>query len=86
MRARLKGKYRFAKTLGAAKCASQEDEFYPRECAKHTLFLYKKVLILSEMVYNKREIKNGMTKERRWDFAMTLFMVFFVLVHWSCTI
>ena len=29
-------------------------------------------------MYNRVEIKNRMTKERRCDFAMTLFMKFFV--------
>ena len=38
----------------------------PRECAKaHSLFLYRKFLKSSEIVYNKLEIKNDMTKERR---------------------
>ena len=32
------------------------------------------------MVYNDNEIKISMTKERRYYFAMTLFMRFFVLV------
>lgn len=45
--------------------------------------LYRKLRKSSKMVYNKSEIKNGMTKERREDFAMTLFMRFF---YWlDCT-
>ena len=32
-------------------------------------------------MYNKQEIKNDMTKERRCDFAMTLYMMFFVSVQ-----
>ena len=43
------------------------------------ILLYRKFFILSEMVYNKHESKNGMTKERRYGFAMTLSMV--LLVH-----
>ena len=42
--------------------------------------LYRKVPKSSEMVYNEIETKNDITKERRCDFATTLFMVFFVLV------
>ncbi len=40
--------------------------------------LYRKVLKKSDMMYNNQEIKNGITKERRGDFAMTLIMKFFV--------
>ncbi len=42
--------------------------------------LYRKVLKKLDMMYNKQEIKNDMTKERRCDFAMTLIMKFFVLL------
>ena len=42
--------------------------------------LYRKVLKSSEIVYNGFEIKNGMTKERRVYFAMTLSVKFFVLL------
>ena len=40
--------------------------------------LYRKLRKLAKMVYNGLEIKNGITKERRCDFAMTLSMQFFV--------
>ena len=37
-----------------------------RECARaHSLFIYRKFLKSSEIVYNRLEIKNDMTKERR---------------------
>ena len=41
MRTRLKGKYRIAKTLGAAKCALSESKLCLREYTKHTLFCVK---------------------------------------------
>ncbi len=44
--------------------------------------LYRKFLKLSEIVYNKHESKNDMTKERRGDFATTLFMLFYWFVWW----
>ncbi len=44
--------------------------------------LYRKFLKSSEIVYNRTEIKNGITKERRVHFAMTLFMKLFVSVQW----
>ena len=47
---------------------------------RDSLFLYRKFLKQSEIVYNELEIKNDMTKERMGRFAMTLFMKFFVLV------
>ena len=53
-----------------------------RECAKaHSFLLYRKFLKSSEMVYNEQEIKNDITKERRWASPMTLYMEFFVLVY-----
>ena len=53
------------------------------KCILGVLFLlYRKFLKLSEIVYNRTEIKNRMTKERRVHFAMTLFMKFFVSVQW----
>ena len=50
---------------------------YEKQPHKPTLaglyfLLYRKFLKLSEIVYNRTEIKNSMTKERREHFAMTL--------------
>ena len=43
------------------------------------LFLLSRKLRKSaKMVYNRLEIKNGIAKERRCDFAMTLSMKYFV--------
>ena len=47
--------------------------------------LNRKLHKSAKMVYNRLEIKNGITKERRCDFAMTLFMQFFVF-GLGCTI
>jgi len=48
--------------------------------SKRLFLLYRKFLKTSEMVYNSIKIKMSMTKERRWDFAMTLIMQFLFLV------
>ena len=44
---------------------SQATALGARMCFAHSLFLYRKVLKKSDMMYNKQEIKNGITKERR---------------------
>ena len=44
---------------------SQATALGARMCCAHSLFLYRKVLKKSDMMYNKQEIKNGITKERR---------------------
>ena len=51
-----------------------------------TLFIYRKFLKSQNIVYNSYEIKNGITKERRQGFAMTLIMKFFVFLVWTALV
>ena len=43
-----------------------------------SFFNLQEIAQIRKIVYDRIEIKNGMTKERRGDFAMTLFMKFFI--------